>query len=47
MENDHINEDAIVEDGESEYEPVDPKIVEPRDDSSWSLAILTLMCVIV
>ena len=45
MENDHMNEDAIVEDGESEYEPVDPKIVEPRDDSSWSLdplAILTL-----
>ena len=37
MENDQMNEDAIVEDGENEYEPVDPKVMEPRDDSSsWS-----------
>ena len=25
MENDQMNEDAIVEDGENEYEPVDPR----------------------
>ena len=40
-------EDAIVEDGENEYEPVGPKVVEPGDNSSWSnfldpMAILSM-----
>ena len=40
-------EDAIVEDGENEYEPVGPRVVEPGDNSSWSnfldpMAILSM-----